>query len=216
MTASDLHRSITVALDGQDGHWDTAAVAAELWAAGHTDLDSIPEPDFWAAVARHELPTPAPGDAFRTELSATIARQTRTDRDAIWTDGTVTVRARGVSRVDQELPQPTAHFRIQAADTEIELPGDTGDWETVTWAALSAAVDQTRHDALAATAAAAARLRAASHQCTTADLEAARRHAARAEMIRDLATWMPVHAIAEATGLQPVTVYKIAGKKQRT
>ena len=139
--AKTLHHEVTSALDGK-GHFDIDAIVADIDTDSIDDLDPA---DFWRIVGRHEQPEPDPRGDFQRDLSATIAGQ-RADRPALWTDGLVTVRARGVSRVNQNLPQPLAVFTIEAAgvDTVALGPGagEIGpDWDML-WAAVVDVRDQ--------------------------------------------------------------------------
>ncbi|WP_141772872.1 hypothetical protein [Mycobacterium malmoense] len=206
MTSADLRRGVESAVAAQDGQWDIDAITADLWHADYRDIDDVPQEEFWGIVARHALPDP--GEAFRAELSAAIGRQSRSDREAIWTDGIVTVRARGISRVNQTLPQPTAQFRIEAADSSLVLP----DADAVTWEMLWAAVCEARVCAQTAIARVTAELCMAARHCAQAEQALASAQAARARLVKS-AAWMPVPDIAAAAAISPSMVYKILGKK---
>lgn len=203
-TASELAREIAATLDGQDGDWDIAAITATLWGAGHHHLTDIPEAEFWRTVFAHPRPDPADEPRrFRSDLSAKIVT-TRADRDAIWTDGTVTVRARGVSRVNQELPQPLAEIVVESPFDEVAVR-DT-DWD-----GLWAKVCEVRDDAAQARAMLSTRLRAAAHhhQAVESRLQTALRE--RDAAIRAaLDAGMSASDVAANAGLSEPMVYKVA------
>lgn len=209
-TAAELRCAVTTTLDGQDGYWDIDALVAELWGAGYRDLDEVDESMFWEVVARHEVDPADPAEVFRVELSAAIARQSRGDRDAIWTDGVVTVRARGVSRVNQRLPQPLASFRIATAVDTIDLR----DGDEVTWPVLWGHVQTARTQADTTADVMREALRSASAAARKADQAATdARHRRDAAVRAAVNVGIPVADVAQVAGISAPAVYKITGGK---
>lgn len=113
-----------------------------------------------------------------------------------------------MSRVNQELPQPTAEFRIEAADSTVALP----DPDAVTWDLLWAAVRDASTTAQTTKQVAASRLRDAARKCAQADQAQADALAQRNALVQEL-TWMPAEDVAAELGLRPSSVYKILGKQ---
>jgi len=216
VSKDDLAVEIARALDGQVGTWDVDAIAADLW-PDYQCLDAIPADVFWRAVGRHEQPDPDPAGDFQRDLSAAISK-TRTDRDAIWTDGVVTVRARGISRVNQQLPQPTVQIVVETATRRVELPDTTGmtgneaadAWETLTWETLWATVVELADAADTATRGAlhVVRSTAIAHRRQEAAASAARkRRDAAIEAAR--AAGASAEEVAAAAEMSAPAVYKI-------
>lgn len=212
MTAwrEDLRAQIAQVLATSEGTYDVDAIVDALWSRGVTDTDDAE--DFWQVVAAHEIPAaPDPAERMRAELSATIAR-TRTDRASLWRDGLVTVRVRGVSPVNQDLPQPLASATVTTRLGERRLAGDE-----LTWPALWDAVVELRE---AAEDAARTALDEAASQHRAADLaeqKAARHRARRDEAVCAAdAAGVAVSAIAARLGLSEAAVRKILPRKAAT
>ncbi len=145
-------------------------------------------------------------EEFQAELSATIAAQ-RIGRDAIWTDGTVTVRARGISRVNQTLPQPTAEITVETAFEERHL-------RDVDWGELWATVDDLRTDAQQQQTRRRMQLTSTASHHRRAEAAARTALQARDAVIRDaLDCGIPATEVAKIAQLSEPAVYKIARQR---
>lgn len=202
-TKQALAAEVAAAVDGQ-GRFDTDAITDALWVDGYRSLDGVPDQDFWRLAGRHETPEPDPFGDFRRELSAAIASQ-RVGRDAIWTDGVVTVRARGVSRVNQELPQPTGQFTVETALDTARLGAGA------TWDGLWDAVAEAREAAESAASSARERVRSASARHRHAE-QAAREalHTRNEAILAARASGMTYQEIADAAGISLPLAHKVA------
>ncbi len=203
--AKEIRRQVLESLDGQPGSWDVDGIVTDL--ADYESIDDVPADVYWRTVGRHEQAVTDPAAEFRRDLSASIAARSRTDRPAIWTDGTVTVKAWGVSKVNQELPQPTATFTITAPDAgETVVEGDDGTWETL-WAVVA----EVRADAIAATESATQRLRQAAIAYRELEQRANRARTARDDAVRAaMAAGIPAATIASSAGISEPMVYKLS------
>lgn len=202
ITWQDLRAEVETTLAGA-GYFDLDAITDTLWDDTYRTVDAVPGPAFWRLAGRHEQPAPDPAGDFRRDLSAAISGQ-RAGRDALWTDGVVTVRARGVSRVNQALPQPTAEFVVETILDSRQL-GETASWEAL-WSAVVELGDDAR--ARAGWAEAAVRTAVIAHHSATARIM--RTRAERDEAIRAAArAGVQAASLAEMAGLSEAGIRKI-------
>ncbi|MFD7663556.1 hypothetical protein [Streptomyces sp. NPDC059788] len=118
MSAS-LASGIAQALGEHADQYDLEALTAALSAGGATDVDDIPEEEFWATVDTHALPdSPEPSalDRFKTEVGEAV--QTEAGVPAVWRRGGVTLKIEGHSRVNMSMPQVSAVYRVTVAGRE--------------------------------------------------------------------------------------------------
>jgi hypothetical protein len=166
---------------------------------------------YWRIVGRHEIIETDPFADFEAALSTAIAKQ-RADRPAYWTDGVVTVHARGVSRVNQSLPQATAQFTVSTALGQILIPEslETDDWEHLTWESVWQVVKDARDTVDTVAGHARTRVRDMTIALKAAEVAVSKAREARDEAIRDAAAaGVSAVELAGLAGLSEPGVYKI-------
>lgn len=206
--AEELRQQVVASLDGLDGTWDVDAIVADIDTESIEDL--APEV-YWRIVGRHEIIETDPAADFVSELSAAITKQ-RADRPAYWTDGVVTVHARGVSRVNQSLPQPAAQFTVTTPLGQTVIPEslETDDWEQLTWESVWQVVKDAREDADAVAGQGRTRVRDTVIALKAAEVAVSKAREARDEAIRDAAAaGVSAVDLAGLAGLSEPGVYKI-------
>ena len=200
---TDLTYEVTRALESSDGTWDIPAIVDELQSRG-TDTD---DPDFWTIVTAHEVPEePAVSvETMTTALSATIAK-TRVDRDALWRWDSITVRTRGISRVNQQLPQPLAEATVSApGHDDVRLTG-----ERLTWPRLWDEVAALHDEVAGAQSGALETARKLHREQAMLDARAGRARAGRDGAIRDAyRAGVPVAEIADALDMSEPGIRKV-------
>ncbi len=135
---SDLTDSIDRALGDQAEDFDTEAIADSLRRQGVESVDDVPAQEFWALVEEHaQSDLEEVSDLERFKREVTEAAQTPAAVPALWKRGGVTLEIIGFSRVNSQMPQLLAAYRLSVAGgkpvrlTTEETSSWTRLWETV-------------------------------------------------------------------------------------
>ncbi|MFI1226092.1 MULTISPECIES: hypothetical protein [unclassified Streptomyces] len=143
---NDLKDSIERALADEAEGYDIDVIAQSLRQRGAQSVDDVPAEEFWALVEEHALPDleeVTELDRFKDEVEQ--AAKTPPGTPAVWQRGGVALEITGFSRVNMEMPQPLASYRLTVAEGE---PEQLTTEETSSWSRLWETVE-TRLDAWA-------------------------------------------------------------------